>query len=637
MPKEVGREEGGAGGRGAAVRIATRDRSSSNPTLFTALIPPCRWRCTPSPPHISVMSRFKSFAKDPADLVITSLAGLVRANPALILIPEEKVVIRQSSAKKVIVLSGGGSGHEPAHAGYVGEGMLDAAVSGSLFASPSTKQILSGLKQFEGPEGYVLIVKNYTGDVLHFGLAAEKLKATGKQVSMIIVGDDVSVGKAKGGLVGRRGLAGTVIVHKTAGAAAEAGYSLQDVQRYAKSVADNLVTIGASLDHCSIPGRDPAQQISLADDEIEIGMGIHNEPGVQTLKPIPSRPELVKNLLAALVSGKEPDRSFVDFASGDEIVLMVNNLGGLSTLELNAFADIAAGELEKTYGLTIRRIYSGLFMTALDGPGISFTILNLTRAGAGDILTLLDAPTSAPGWTPKPWGKSAGTDYVPKTLGVAHGSTPAMPIDAVKAKKLLEAACESIFKNEPKITLYDTVAGDGDCGETLVNGASAILSALKNESLHLADAVQLTLEIVDIVEDSMGGTSGGLYAIFLSAFAVALGANAESAAFDKAKLSSALEFALDSLYHYTRARPGDRTLIDAVAPFVTSLAKTGDFSVAVSEARAGFDSTRKLEAKFGRASYVAESAIHQFDSEGGLPDPGALGVVAILEGFLSVE
>ncbi|KAK9449619.1 Dak1 domain-containing protein [Limtongia smithiae] len=584
------------------------------------------------------MSRFKSFAKDPQDLVVSSLGGLIRANPGLILLPEEKIVLRKSEHKKVIVLSGGGSGHEPAHAGYVGAGMLDVAVAGSLFASPSTKQILAGLSQFEDTDSFVLVVKNYTGDVLHFGLAAEKAKAAGQNVLMIIVGDDISVGKAKGGLVGRRGLAGTVVVHKIVGAAAEAGSSLQDIERYGTQVVDNLVTIGASLDHCSIPGRDPAQQISLAADEIEIGMGIHNEPGVQTLKPIPTRPALVESLIKQLVSGQDVDRSFVPFQRGDEIVLMVNNLGGMSTLELNSFAELAATELESAYSLVIRRLYSGFFMTALDGPGVSFTILNLSRAGGEEILTLLDAPTTASGWTPKVWTEPAKDSFVAKSISSVHHSGPALLVDASTVKKLLEAACDSVIQNEPQITLYDTVAGDGDCGETLVNGATGILNAIKGDLLHMSDAVQLTLEIVDIVEDSMGGTSGGLYAIFLSAFAVALGRNATSTetSLSQAKIVSALQFALESLYKYTRARPGDRTLIDAVAPFVDSLTKTGDFRAAVLDARGGFDSTRRLQAKFGRASYVADDAVSKFDGEGGLPDPGALGVVAILEGFLSV-
>ncbi|KAK9349725.1 Dak kinase [Lipomyces doorenjongii] len=193
------------------------------------------------------MTRFKSFATGPNDLVLSSLKGLVAANPVLTLMEDDKVVLQRSGKDKVMVISGGGSGHEPSHAGYVGEGMLDAAVCGSIFASPSTKQIISALSQFTSSKGFVLVVKNYTGDILHFGLAAEKLKAKGMQVELVIVGDDVAVGKAKGGLVGRRGLAGTILVHKTAGAAAESGLSISEVSRLARTVSENIVTIGASL------------------------------------------------------------------------------------------------------------------------------------------------------------------------------------------------------------------------------------------------------------------------------------------------------------------------------------------------------------------------------------------------------
>ncbi|KAK9455014.1 Dak1 domain-containing protein [Dipodascopsis uninucleata] len=582
------------------------------------------------------MSRFKSFATDPNEIVLSSLKGLVASNPKVALIEKDKVILRQSPKAKVIVISGGGSGHEPTHAGFVGEGMLDVAVCGSLFASPSTKQIISAVNQFDGTNGFVIIVKNYTGDVLHFGLAAEKLKAKGKNVSLVTVGDDVSVGKTKGGLVGRRGLAGTVLVHKTVGAAAEAGLSLPEIEVLATAVTENIATIGASLDHCTVPGRDPTQQLALGPDELEIGMGIHNEPGVEKVSPLPTREGLVEKLLSILVSGEDPERSFVSFSKSDDVILLVNNLGGISNLELGSFVQVAASRLNEVYGLNLVRIFSGTFTTALDGPGFSLTLLNLTKAGEPSILEYIDAPTLAPGWTIKNlWTGSSSCKFKPRREIQQESTGPVLKTDPERIRALLVAARNSIVKYEPKITLYDTVAGDGDCGETLLNGSSGILSALENRTLHLDNAVQLALEIVDIVEDCMGGTSGGIYAIFLSALAQALGNTAENGTLDIATLAKCLKFALDTLYRYTRARPGDRTLIDALAPFVTTLVETKDFNIAVDSAKMGFEATRKLQAKFGRASYVAQSAITNFDNEGGLPDPGALGVVAILEGFLS--
>ncbi|KAK9327292.1 Dak1 domain-containing protein [Lipomyces starkeyi] len=583
------------------------------------------------------MSRFKSFPDGPNDLVLSSLKGLVATNPALTLMENDKVVVRQSEKDKVVIVSGGGSGHEPSHAGYVGKGMLDAAVCGSIFASPSTKQIISALSLFPSSRGFVLIVKNYTGDILHFGLAAEKLKAKGLEVELVIVGDDVAVGKAKGGLVGRRGLAGTVLVHKTAGAAAESGLPISEVSRLARVVSENIVTIGASLDHCCIPGRDPSQQISLGPDEIEIGMGIHNEPGVEKLTSIPTREELVQKLLRTLVSSDDIDRAFVPFHPADEVVLLVNNLGGISNLELGVFVHLAASQLRETYELKLVRVLAGTFMTALDGPGFSITLLNLTKAGDDRILQLLDMPTGAPGWTVKQLpAQSASLDaFMTRVEENSRSSSSTLKADPEFIKSILLAACSNIAKNEPLITQYDTVAGDGDCGTTLLNGSNGIIRAMESNELSLDNVVQLVLDIVDIVENRMGGTSGGIYAIFLSALAQALGNNDE-VALDIATLSKSLIFALDTLYRYTRARPGDRTLIDSLAPFLTTLVETGDFGKAVAASRSGFETTRNLQAKFGRASYVSDSTIANFDDEGGLPDPGALGVVVILEGFLSV-
>ncbi|KAK9233983.1 Dak1 domain-containing protein [Lipomyces kononenkoae] len=584
------------------------------------------------------MTRFKSFATGPNDLVLSSLKGLVAANPVLTLMEDDKVVLQRSGKDKVMVVSGGGSGHEPSHAGYVGEGMLDAAVCGSIFASPSTKQIISALSQFPSSKGFVLVVKNYTGDILHFGLAAEKLKAKGLEVELVIVGDDVAVGKAKGGLVGRRGLAGTILVHKTAGAAAESGLSISEVSRLARTASENIVTIGASLDHCCVPGRDPSQQISLGPDEIEIGMGIHNESGVEKLSSIPTREELVQKLLRTLVSSDDIDRSFVPFHPSDEVVLLVNNLGGISNLELGVFVHLVASQLRQNYKLKVVRILAGTFMTALDGPGFSITLLNLTRAGDDRILELLDLPSTAPGWTVK---QISGQSIPPVALTASVEVSPRPSSSTLKAnpdfiKSLLFAACRNIAKNEPQITQYDTVAGDGDCGITLLDGCNGIIRAIQSNEICLDNVVQLVLDVVDIVENCMGGTSGGIYAIFLSALAQALGNNTESSELDVGTLSRSLMFALDTLYRYTRARPGDRTLIDSLAPFVATLVETSDLCKAVAASRSGFENTRKLQAKFGRASYVSDSAITNFDDEGGLPDPGALGVVVILEGFLSV-
>ncbi|CAI4436162.1 dihydroxyacetone kinase 2 [Saccharomyces cerevisiae] len=293
----------------------------------------------------------KQFKSD-GNIVTPYLLGLARSNPGLTVIKHDRVVFRTASAPnsgnppKVSLVSGGGSGHEPTHAGFVGEGALDAIAAGAIFASPSTKQIYSAIKAVESPKGTLIIVKNYTGDIIHFGLAAERAKAAGMKVELVAVGDDVSVGKKKGSLVGRRGLGATVLVHKIAGAAASHGLELAEVAEVAQSVVDNSVTIAASLDHCTVPGHKP--EAILGENEYEIGMGIHNESGTYKSSPLPSIPELVSQMLPLLLDEDE-DRSYVKFEPKDDVVLMVNNMGGMSNLELGYAAEVISEQLIDKY------------------------------------------------------------------------------------------------------------------------------------------------------------------------------------------------------------------------------------------------------------------------------------------------
>lgn len=571
------------------------------------------------------------------DIVLPSLKAMVRSNPDLTLIENERVVYNKSAPKAhVAVLSGGGSGHEPTHAGFVGNGMLTAAVAGNIFASPSVKQIFSGLKAIEtNSSGVLVIVKNYTGDVIHFGLAVEKFKQSNKNIEMVIVGDDVSVGKKKGGKVGRRGLAGTVMVHKIAGAAAQSGLELSQVAKVAQSVNDNLVTIATSLDHCNVPGR--KFETNLEADEIEIGMGIHNEPGVKKVSPIPDIPSLVKELASYLLDSKDGDRSFVPFEKDDEVALLVNNLGGLSNLELLYISNVVIEQLSEEHGIKPVRIVSGTLTTALNGSGFSITLLNLSRASKQanhSIVDFLDAPTSASAWigaSLSDEGKKAASEF----RFNAHNSEPLektasgskLQVDKTTFQKLLFAGLETVKKNEPEITHFDTIAGDGDCGETLVAGATEIEKSF--DSYRFENAVDLIADLSESVEDSMGGTSGGLYSIFLNALATHLQAS-KSTSLDVATFAETLPQALGSLYKYTNARPGDRTLIDTLTPFVEELEKSKDFGKAVEAAKKGCENTKQLEANFGRASYVNKD---EYEKDGGIPDPGALGVLSLLQGI----
>mgnify|MGYP003635813478 CR=1 FL=1 len=251
------------------------------------------------------------------------------------------------SSKNVALISGGGAGHEPGHAGYVGEGLLTAAVSGSIFASPNVSQIVNTISRVGGEAGTILIIKNYTGDVFHFHLAAEKARANyGLKVEIIVVGDDVSVGRQKSGKVGRRGLAGTVLVHKILGAISKnPNATLENVASMGRLVASNLVTVGASLGHVHIPGRAAPDPSNSPLDQIELGMGIHNESGSRILNPPPDANALIEMMLDQLLSTTDSDRSYVDMKDAQEIVLLVNNLGGISVLEMGGITKAVVSAL----------------------------------------------------------------------------------------------------------------------------------------------------------------------------------------------------------------------------------------------------------------------------------------------------
>lgn len=250
--------------------------------------------------------------------------------------------------RHVTLISGGGAGHEPAFAGYVGSGMLNAAVSGNIFASPSIQQITSTVAQVGGAAGTILIIMNYTGDVLHFHLAAEKARVVGLDTKVLVVGDDVSVGRKRSGRVGRRGLAGTILVHKIVGGASRGVHSLQTLLDLGDRVCRNLVTVGSALDHVHIPGR-ASQLTKSATNQVELGMGIHNEPGCRVIEPQPLIGDLVNQMLDQLLDANDADRAYVKFGNDDSVVLLVNNLGGLSQLEFGAIVKVVC---EQTCKLT---------------------------------------------------------------------------------------------------------------------------------------------------------------------------------------------------------------------------------------------------------------------------------------------
>ena len=282
--------------------------------------------------------------------------------------------------------------------------MLDIAVTGAMFASANVRQIQRGLELAACPKGTVLVVKNYTGDKLNFALAAEQFKAaTGNDVRIVLVGDDVAVGRTRGKFVGRRGLAGTAVMHKVAGTAAEKGFELDRiVQLCDEIITPNMGTIGVSLAPCVVPGQsaDPAGH----SNDIKLGMGIHNEPAISSLPQSTSTEEVIGQMLDLLLNPNNDEHAFLGANAADpnrRVVCLINNLGGLSCLELGALTSIVTSQLKTTYNIVPCRTFCGTFLSSLDGRGFSVTILSLDESeDASTILNLLDEPTTAIGWSP---------------------------------------------------------------------------------------------------------------------------------------------------------------------------------------------------------------------------------------------
>ena len=351
----------------------------------------------------------KHYLDDPTEAVLSSLRATTLTNPSLLFDDRNKIVYRHPASltnrRNVCVISGGGSGHEPGWASTVGRGALSACVAGTIFASPGAQQVRACLLHRLPAEsqGALCVVTNYTGDVLNFGMGVEKVRALGKKVEMVIVGDDVGVGRAKGGKVGRRGLSGTALVIKVCGALAEMGESLDDCARAGRLVADNLVSLGASLSRVHQPGRGlqeaKEEEERLGSGLVEIGMGVHNEPGCEKVRT--NLPGLVKIMLAQMLDPSDKDRAYVHIQKSDQMVLLINNFGGTSNLELGGIVSEVTKQLKETYGLKPKRIIAGTFFGSLNGPGFIVSVLKLTDTGLGpgkSMLDLIDIPAEANGW-----------------------------------------------------------------------------------------------------------------------------------------------------------------------------------------------------------------------------------------------
>jgi len=548
----------------------------------------------------------KKLINDPRAVVREMLEGLADLHPGLALLEQENVIVRarlpSAAERPVALLSGGGSGHEPAHAGYVGEGMLTAAVAGEVFTSPSVDAVLAGIRAAGGPAGAILIVKNYTGDRLNFGLAAELARAEGIPVEEVVVADDVALA----GTVAdnrRRGIAGTVLVHKIAGAAAAAGLGLAEVARLARAAAADVGTMGVALGACTVPavGR---PGFELGPDEIELGLGIHGEAAVERSAMMPAD-VLVERLLTSILS----DRRLI---AGDRVALLVNGLGGTTPMELAIVARHAMAVL-RARGLTVERAWTGTFMSALEMPGVSLSLLRVDD----ERLALLDAATAAPAW--------AGSGKVTARAIVAAPSFPPSPRRSEerpadpRLSQALVAVAAALEAAEGRLTDLDSRAGDGDLGASMVRAAEA-LRALARESW--SDPATLLAATADALRRAIGGSSGPFYATGLLRAARRLPPLPTPSDW-----AQAFEDGVAAIGALGGAQPGDRTMIDALAPAASAAARQvrngaspGDvLKAAAAAAETGADATAGMTPRLGRASYLGQRAL-------GIADGGAVAV-----------
>ncbi len=537
--------------------------------------------------------RMRSFFNSRSDIVTQAIDGLVAASGGRLLrfAPEShaRVVVRADwDRTKVAVVSGGGSGHEPSHAGLVGAGLLTAAVCGDIFASPTVEAVLSAIVAVTGPAGCVLVVKNYTGDRLNFGLAAERAKALGLLVEMVIVADDVAIPDARQ----PRGVAGTVFVHKVAGHLSEAGVSLDQVVAAARKVAETVFTIGVARDTCTVPGSPRVDRIGA--DEVEIGLGIHGEPGVELAKPTDAR-----ELIGLLAERLEPH---VD--AGRPHALLFNNLGGLSGLE----CAVLLGEVMATPLAASIRLVAGPagVMTALDMPGFSLSLLPLT-AELEAMLTSPVGPSAFPVLQPVvPVRTIAAPAEVAGT--VYEASTDAA------VRQVVETVATTCLAMEGELNALDARVGDGDTGSTFAGAARAVQGRI--DELPFADRAALLSCLGETLGRAMGGSSGVLLAIMLT--------RSGDASRQGSGWAAALLAGLDAMQAYGGAAPGDRTMIDALRPALEALVAGEGLAVAAARARTGADATGSmLRAAAGRSAYLEARSLS------GVNDPGAEAVARI--------
>ncbi|XP_049773452.1 triokinase/FMN cyclase-like [Schistocerca cancellata] len=562
------------------------------------------------------------------------LKGLVSCHPGLDLHEKRRVVLVkewEQRGNKVALVSGGGSGHEPFSAGYVGEGMLTAVSAGSVFASPPASSVLHAIKcvSVNNTGGVLVIIPNYTGDCLNFGLAVEWARKREIKVETITVGEDCAISELRNSKPPRsRGMCGLVFTFKIGGAMSGEGNTLTEIKNELTKVVNSMATIGVALSACSLPGSPPL--FTLAPDEMELGLGVHGEAGASRIKMC-SASEAVQIMLDKLIIT-------LSLKEGDEVAALINNLGGSSHIEEWIIANEVINQLGSK-NINVKRIYVGALMTSLDMLGMQVCLLRLDAGNKDKWLRYLDCETNAPAWPgtklslPSHFKPQNSESDIEEHIELQEKGLILGDEETSVFKECLSAASNAIITAEKHLNELDSGCGDGDCGSTLRRLAEGILDEIEKSSLSCPGKV--FLQLANVAESRMGGTSGAVYSLmFISA-----GAKLEDSCLNHFKaFEEAWKCALEGVMKYSTAREGDRTMLDALIPayntYSCCMKETRSDQIkalmaAIDAAEQGCLNTQSMKARAGRAAYVNEALLTDVDA-------GAHGVALWLKAVCSV-
>ncbi len=576
----------------------------------------------------------KKIMNQPETFVKEMCQGLVCAHPELRFNEKYKIITKKEiNPNKVSLISGGGSGHEPAHAGFVGTGMLDAAVCGDVFASPSQIQVYQAIKETASTMGTLLIIKNYSGDMMNFQNASYLAGEDGIDVDYVKVEDDIAVCDSLY-TVGRRGVAGTVLVHKIAGACAEQGKSLAEVKAAAQKAAANVRSIGFAFTSCTVPAKG-TPTFAIGEDEMEYGVGIHGEPGIKREKVIPAD-ALANRMIDALLADLK-----IDGTSDTEIALLVNGFGSTPLQELYLLNHSVVKELQSRH-VTIHRIFVGNYMTSIDMAGASVSILKLDE----ELKTLLNQRCETPGFKvdgpadPVPMAHNttqaaeAGNVSFTTETDPVHAKVAAHTVSLGNVIYMIDKMSECIIKNEIPFCELDSHAGDGDFGMSIAKGFKQLKREWQEILSSKADNIGTFLEACSIViMEHCGGASGPIWGSAFRAAGKYATEKTELTTLEYAEMMQKIVAGIQKTGERSFGRGavvGDKTLIDALAPCADAwmdCAQKGDsIKVALEKgaqaAREGAKKTEDIVARMGRAGTVGERSL-------GYPDAGAYGIGVI--------